>query len=178
MAKPELRSGAVPGGSIPAVIFAHWREVLNRAPVSEAVRGGYALAIGGYLDYCRHHGASVTVESARGYVADAQRRKLARSPELWKQALNWFFKEGRRTSGAGSPGVPSVGQADTGRTDWERRLIERLRLGHYSWRTEQTYREWAWRLAGFMGSRGLEAATGEEVKAFLSQRGRTAREPD
>jgi hypothetical protein len=102
-------------------------------------------------------------------MADAQRRKLARNPELWKQALNWFFKEGRRTSGLEPPGVPSVGRADTGRTDWERRLIERLRLGHYSWRTDQTYREWAWRLAGFMGRRGLEAATGEDVKGFLSQ---------
>lgn len=87
MAKPELRSGLVPGGSIPAVIFAHWREVLNRAPVSEAVRGGYALAIGGYLDYCRHNGLSVTAESARGYVADAQRRKLARNAELWKHKI-------------------------------------------------------------------------------------------
>ena len=172
MEKPELRSGATPSSpssAVPAVIFANWREVLNQATLTEAVRGGYALAIAGYLDYCRRNGLSVTIESARGYVADAQRRKLARNPELWKSALNWFFKEGRRTSGLRPPGVPSVGRADTGRADWERRLIERLRLGHYSWRTEQTYREWARRLASFMGSRGLEAATGADVKAFLSQ---------
>jgi hypothetical protein len=117
MEKPELRSGAVPCRPIPAVIFPNWREVLNQAPLSEAVRGGYSLAIGGCLDYCRHNGLSAAVESARGYMADAQRRKLARNPQLWKQALNWFFKEGRQTSGLGPPGLPSVGRADTGRTD-------------------------------------------------------------
>ena len=68
MEKPELRSGAVPCRPIPAVIFPNWREVLNQAPLSEAVRGGYSLAIGGYLDYCRHNGLSVAVESARGYL--------------------------------------------------------------------------------------------------------------
>jgi hypothetical protein len=66
-------------------------------------------------------------------------------------------------------GVPSLGQADTGSEPWERRLIERLRLQHYAWRTEQTYREWAWRLADFIGPRELESATGEDVKAFLSE---------
>jgi hypothetical protein len=66
-------------------------------------------------------------------------------------------------------GVPTLGRADTGRTPWESRLIERLRLKHYSWRTEQTYREWAWRLARFVGARGLEKATSEDVKGFLSE---------
>jgi len=62
-----------------------------------------------------------------------------------------------------------VGRADTGRTDWERRLIERLRLNHYSWRTEQTYREWAWRLHQFVGKKGAQDATGEDIRNFLTQ---------
>jgi integron integrase len=169
MGTQGFRSEGAPARKLPAVIFTNWREALNRSPLSEIVRGGYSLAIGGYLDYCRHNGVSVTLESARGYMADAQRRSLARNPQLWKQALNWFFKEGRRISGLGPPGAPSIGCADTGRTDWERRLIERLRLGHYSWRTEQTYREWAWRLSAFMGARDLETASADDVKAFLSQ---------
>src|SRR4030095_5059993 len=61
---------------------------------------------------------------------------------------------------------------------WEERLIERLRIQHYAWRTEQTYREWAWRLVDFMQPRELEAATGEGLKAFLSElavKGRVSR---
>src|SRR5215831_15153748 len=96
--------------AMPAVIFAHWREVLNGLALSQAARAGYALAISGYLDYCRLNGVSVTLETARGYMSDAERRGLVHNPKLWKEALNWFFKEGRRSSGAVlPPGVPSLG---------------------------------------------------------------------
>ncbi len=78
-------------------------------------------------------------------MAEATRRGLAKDAASWKKGLNWFFTTGRKTSGPLPPGVPSLGHADTGQTDWERRLIERLRLNQYSWRTEQTYRDWAWR---------------------------------
>jgi hypothetical protein len=62
-----------------------------------------------------------------------------------------------------------VGRADTGDAPRERRLIERLRLNHYSWRTEQTYREWPWRLRQFLGQGEMESATGEDLKALLSR---------
>ena len=45
MEKPELRSRAVPSRPIPAVIFPNWREALNQAPLSEAVRGDYSPAV-------------------------------------------------------------------------------------------------------------------------------------
>jgi hypothetical protein len=49
------------------MVFSHWRELLNGLAVSGAVRAGYALAISGYLEFCRHNGVSVSLESARGY---------------------------------------------------------------------------------------------------------------
>lgn len=105
------------------MVFSHWRELLNGLAVSGAVRAGYALAISGYLEFCRHNGVSVSLQSARGYMSEAERRGLAHNPKLWKDGLNWFFKEGSRSSGLRPSGVPTVGQADTGRTPWERRLI-------------------------------------------------------
>src|ERR1039457_571774 len=74
--------------SVPGVIFTNWREALNATALPGAVRAGYTLAIAGYLDYCRRIGISVTLESARGYMADVTRRGLARNPPLWKQGLN------------------------------------------------------------------------------------------
>ncbi len=124
--------------NVPALIFANWREVLNGSGLGDHVRAGYAIAISGYLDYCNHNHLSVTPQSARAFMEDAIRRDLPRNRQLWKEGLNWFFAEGKKMSGLQPPGVPSFGQADTGRTDWERRLIERFRLDHYSWRTEQT----------------------------------------
>src|SRR5205814_1496792 len=68
-------------------------------------------------------------------------------------------------------GVPSLGPVDLGQTDWERRLIQRLRELHYAWRTEETYRGWAWRYHDFLGGRGRELEKGrrEDLRAFLSE---------
>jgi len=140
----------------PQVIFANWREMLHLLKLGRGLKYTYIQAIEGYLDYCLRNGLPVGVESARGFVADALRRGLTPDAPTWKEALNWFFHEGHERCASQPEGVPSLGQADTGKTPWESRLIERLRLQHYSWRTEQTYREWAWRLAHFVGARGLQ----------------------
>ena len=161
-------SPALPSAA-PQVIFANWRETLHLLKLGRGLKHTYTQAIEGYLDYCLRNGLRVGVESARGFVADALRRGLTPDTPTWKEALNWFFREGQKRCAPQPDGVPSLGQADTGKTPWESRLIERLRLKHYSWRTEQTYREWAWRLAHFVGARGLESATDEDIKGFLSE---------
>ena len=89
---------------------------------------------------------------------------------MWRAGLNWYFRE-RRTALAPRPdGVPSLGRADVGAVEWERKLIERFRLLHYSWRTEQTYRDWAWRFDHFLAQQGgMAAASGEQVREFLTR---------
>src|SRR5207244_9202198 len=61
----------------------------------------------------------------------------AATVEVWKEALNWFFREARAHRAPALHGVPTLGHADLGETDWERRLIARLRELHYAWRTEE-----------------------------------------
>ena len=136
---------------VPEFIFVNWREVLNQVPLSVMARRTYVQAIETYLDYCRNNTVTVGKESARGFMDDAVRRGLTREPEAWKEAIRWYFRDGFKRGRPHPPGVPSLGQADTGRAHWEARMIERLRLKKYSWRTEQTYREWAGRLAVFIG---------------------------
>jgi integron integrase len=160
----------MPFPRVPEVIFTNWREALHRSGLSLGLQNVYTVAVSGYLDYCSRNGVSVTTSSARAFMEDTVRRGLAKHPDLWKEGLNWFFRAGRQHCQVRPvTGVPTLGQADTGAEAWERRLIERLRIQHYSWRTEQTYRQWAWRLAEFVRPRDLESATGEDVKAFLSE---------
>src|SRR4051794_41721783 len=117
------------------------------------------MAVEGYLDYCAHNGISVTIDSARAYMDDVTRRGLARQPQLWKEGLNWFSRAGRQHTSVAHGVVPAFHQADSGAVPWEQRLIERLPIQHDAWRTEQTYREWARRLADLVRPRELEAAT-------------------
>jgi integron integrase len=67
--------------------------------------------------------------------------------------------------------VPSFGAADLGKSDWERKLIRELRGRHYRWRTEQTYRQWAWRFAHWLQARSntIEKAEAPDVREFLSE---------
>jgi integron integrase len=60
---------------------------------------------------------------------------------------------------------------DLGGPAWERDLIRVLRERHYEWRTEQAYRMWARRFAGWLKGRGVTVpGAGElELRGFLSE---------
>jgi len=94
--QPEIPASGLPFPTVPEVIFANWREVLHASGLSPGMKTVYALALGGYLEYCSRNAVSVTLASARAYMEDVIRRGLAKHPQLWKDALNWFFHEGRR----------------------------------------------------------------------------------
>ena len=177
----QVPASGLPFPTVPEVIFTNWREVLHCSGLTPGMLAVYTMAVSGYVEYCSRNAVSVTKASAQAYMGDVIRRGLAKHPQLWKDGLNWFFREGRRHCEAAPQlvdhAMPTLGQADTGAQPWERRLIERLRIQHYAWRTEKTYREWAWRLAEFIRPRDLETATGEDLKSFLSDlavRGRVA----
>ena len=157
-------------GALATGFFSHWREMLNQASLQSGTRRSYAEAIDSYLRYCATTNLPVDVKSARGFIVDRTRRFPGPELPVWKAGLNWYFRE-RRTALTPRPdGVPSLGRTDVGAVEWERKLIERLRLLHYSWRTEQTYRDWAWRFDHFLAQQGgMAAATGEHVREFLTR---------
>ncbi len=165
----------------PAVWFPQWAEVLGRVRLPALLRQQYRMAILEYLRFCKQRRQRATVDSARQFMGEmGQQRRLSLSHlTTWKAALNWFFKEAGNQKDAGTastPGpvmtdVPTLGAADLGKTEWEQRLIRELRGRHYRWRTEQTYRGWAWRFVRWLeaGGKRLEQATEADVKEFLSR---------
>jgi hypothetical protein len=48
-------------------------------------------------------------------------------------------------------------------------MIERLRLNHYSWRTEQTYQDWAWRFKQSLWTKTMAEADGEDIRRLLTE---------
>lgn len=63
---------------------------------------------------------------------------------------------------------PPPARDDRGETSWEKELIRAARERGFLWRTEQTYREWAWRFARFIAPRSPETAGAREIEGFLS----------
>ncbi len=163
-----------PSGRNEAADWRHW--LINDPLLSPDVREGYRRTLEGFEQFCAKRGggagasAQPTVALAREFVELLRLEWVPGAAQLqeWKDALNWLFRARRRPAGPVLTGVPALGRADLGRTPWERRLVEKIRVRHLSWRTEQTYRGWAWRLAQFLGERPVESATAEDVRAFLS----------
>jgi integron integrase len=78
----------------------------------------------------------------------------------------------RKTEGGAARGKePPLAATDLGGPEWERELIRVLRERHYEWRTEQAYRMWARRFAGWLAGRGVRVPqAGElELRGFLSE---------
>ena len=165
----------------PAVWFPLWAEALRHVRLPVLVRQQYRMAIVQYLRFCKQRRQMATVDSARQFMGEmGQQRRLSVSHlATWKAALNWFFQEAGKQGDAGTAstpepvmtGVPTLGAADLGKTEWEQRLIRELRGRHYRWRTEQTYRGWSWRFVRWLeeGGKKLEQAMEAEVKEFLSR---------
>lgn len=63
---------------------------------------------------------------------------------------------------------PSIGAADLGGPPWERELVRRIREQHLSWKTEKTYRAWAWRFIRACGNRPVEELGREDIRRWLS----------
>ena len=174
--------------SADGVWFPNWADLLAKVRLKELERGAYRLAIVGYLMFCKRSRQRATVASARLFMAEveAQRRLSRTQLATWKAALNWFFTAAPSAPSGGAvaktlkadpaakPCVrgkePPLATTDQGGPDWERALIKVLRERHYEWRTEQTYRMWARRFAGWLENRGLSVAqAGElELRGFLS----------
>lgn len=190
-----------------AVWFPQWAVALERLALPLARRRHYRQAIIRYLSFCKTTRQRATVASAREFMAgcEAHRELEAEALAAWRDGLNWFFQESKRQGGRQIPATPNVqpstfnsaartesarrpggngprdvpppAATDLGVTAWERRLIETLRARHYQWRTEQTYRGWALRFAGWLEQRGgtLETATAGQVREFLTELATRAR---
>ena len=115
-------------------------------------------------------------KSAKSYLATLVGAGVEIESE--RMGLRWFFSSAMKhdNESAQSKNVQGIEntagridpeKADQGETEWEKRLVERLRVGQYKWRTEQTYREWMWRFFDWFGRDPLSAET-EDVKKFLS----------
>lgn len=167
------------------ISFPHWKQALAQAALTPAVAVAYEREIIGFLRHCKAMHSPATAEVAKEYLA--WREKQSGGPA--REALRWFYREGRQASSVAAQGVvtkqagvdpgwtrrpaprptePPPAAGDLGSEPWERDLIKAARERGFLWRTEQTYREWAQRFARFIAPRSPHAASGEEVAAFLS----------
>jgi integron integrase len=171
-----------------AVWFPNWSEALRDLRLPPIHRHQYQVGIIRFLRFCKETRQPATVASARAFIKQVEGERTLSASMLgrWKDALNWFFREAKRRPATPRPAframtrqrpsaelmsdVPPTAAADLGAMEWERKMIRVLRARHYQWRTEQTYRNWAWRFHAWLQrhNRQLENAGESEVRDFLT----------
>jgi len=137
------------------------------ANLSPAVQAAYQRAILVFLKECKQRHAPATVAAIRVHLAGK-----AAAPQA-REALRWFYRRAKKGGGFIPPrprgsAVPPPAASDQGLVAWERDLIRAIRQRGFLWRTEETYRGWAWRFARFIAPRTPDAASEEDVGAFLT----------
>jgi integron integrase len=166
------------------VNFRDWSGVLAGTSRPWEQKSAFKFEIIRYLHWCKQQHSPASVASAQAYLAAAE-GESDETGRPTREALRWFFRTAwaAEQPGAGPPlprtspvlralaverEIPPLAQKDLGTEPWEQRLIRRVRELNYLWRTEQTYRAWGWRFARSLRGRTPEAATADDVKAFLS----------
>jgi integron integrase len=163
--------------------FADWESALCQSGLPPRRRESMAITIRWYLSWARRGRVPVDFDSARDFIAqvEVEKRPPLHRLEQWKEALRWFFREGRRRMRSLEASLPVENQPPEERDDckpcdglmapapggWRERLIRLIRVRKYSYRTEQSYGEWLTRFERFVRGRDLGNCGPEEVKAFL-----------
>ena len=90
------------------IFFPHWQETLEKAVLSPQLKAAYVREILSFLRHCKAGHAPATAALAKQYLA--WREKQSAGPA--REALRWFYREGRRGMRAGVTGASSTPPAD------------------------------------------------------------------
>ena len=157
--------------------YPEWSSELKDDPLlGHGEKFKFQNAIIKYLSYLKNSSQKACFDSAKEYLAKLGVSEAEASVE--RMALRWFFSNAMKHHNNASPpeksrdiecpaGRIEPEKADEGKTAWEKKLVERLRVGQYKWRTEQTYRDWIWRFCDWLG-KDPQIADTEDMKRFLS----------
>jgi integron integrase len=166
------------------VSFPAWKAALSAAQLPGSTAAAYGREILSFLKYCKRCRMAATNAAAVSYLGWREQQ----GPGPAREALRWFYREGRRFQKSPPPegtserpvivfptvskparsSHPPPAASDLGAEPWERELIKAIRERGFLWRTEETYRAWAARFARFIAPRSPYAASGREVADFLS----------
>lgn len=162
------------------VSFPAWKDALARSDLPASAKAAYTREIIHFLHYCKVQHVAATAALAKHYLE--HHGQISTGPS--REALRWFFRTAwgipPRSSANALPAIPipptpslrpmepPPAAQDLGHSDWEKALIQTMRLRGLLWRTEDTYRNWARRFSSFIAPRTPYAAGGLEVSAFLT----------
>jgi hypothetical protein len=167
--------------------FPEWEQPLSQSGLPTHRQESMAITLRWYLSWAKRARVPVKFDSARDFIAQVEvdKRPSPHRLEQWKEALRWFFREGKRRSQTAAEKEPGPDSATRppprakaplpasaagtakGSSDWREQALRVIRVRKYAYRTEQSYVEWLARFARFVQGHDLTQYGAVEVRAFL-----------
>ena len=157
--------------------FKNWEEGLKSAEgLSAAQRRSFTITVRWYLSWLKKEGLPATLESARAFFEEQlrSRRPTEAVAQLWKDGLNWFFRNAPTKRHYTEDGRKHYAvtvreyQGSVGPEPLIEETVRLMRIRHLSYRTEQTYIGWLRRFAAHYPKLPMDQLGEEELKHFLS----------
>jgi integron integrase len=130
------------------------------------------------LRWYYHHGKKIPTAPGSGAASGPDPSPLQRGPPPGKGCAAGMKGAGGQPGSAPPPAairreltmndVPPLAKADLGGPPWERSMVRRIRELHLAWRTEKTYRHWAWRCMRFCQPAPGVPLSDEDLRRWLS----------
>jgi integron integrase len=157
------------------ISFENWEGVL-RETVPVHLQTSYREAITEFLYWLWEQGKVARVTAFKEHLAWKKSRVSPENFVLRQAALSWYCHHGQKLPAAPATArrkltlkdVPPLAKADLGGPPWERTLVRRIRELHLAWRTEKTYRHWAWRCLLFCQPAPGVPLSEEDLRRWLS----------
>lgn len=121
----------------------------------------FAITSRWFLSWIHKNGHDFSVSSARQFVSEVtnSRKPSDWQLKLWKDGLNWLFKNSRSSKMSYNPVLPP---------SKEDPLHQKMRVGQYSESTERTYRVWINKFSEWFQPRDIGEMTDDDLRDFLS----------
>jgi hypothetical protein len=100
------------------ISFPQWKQVLASSALSPQLKAAYTREILSFLRHCKAGHEAATVEVAKNYLAWREKQSPEPSPSTGsgqaREALRWFYREGRKTENAVREEGPPSDEPSTG----------------------------------------------------------------
>ena len=145
--------------------FPNWLDAINASNLNPQSRHAFAITIRWFLGYCKRTKQVACVDSIRGFLAWAKEEKSPdqRVFQSWRKALAWFYKNAPEAKGD----MDSSEQLKEPETEWEKKLVNQMRIEHKALDTERSYRDWCRRMVRFCFDKKPEALGNADIERFL-----------
>ena len=150
--------------SFEKVEFPDWEYFLEASDYDVDKKNSARITIRWFLGWCRKQGIGICRAHAVDFLRTVRKEKKPTAAvfEIWRTNLLWFFENADSRAS-----TDSILKTTRIISDWERRLVGKIRQEGKSYRTEQAYLHKCRHFLGFLRKSDVDGLRIEDIEAYM-----------